>query len=533
MLRVNPLFKTDSYKVSHLGFSADGTQVIYSNLTARSFRMFLENFPGVDLRSVFFGLQAFVKEDLMEDWNVNFFQRPKAEVIAEVNRLFNPYLGGVPTSHFEALHDLGYLPIEIRALTEGSLVPEKVPYLTIKNTHDDFQWITNYLETIISSQLWKTITVATVAYNFRKLSNTWAKITTGSTAGTEFQNHDFSFRGQSNWQSAASLGAAFLLSSNGTDNIPAIPWLEHYYDANVDNEFIAASVPASEHSVSCLGTAVSGELEFIRNSITKAYPTGIVSIVSDTYDYWHVLKEYLPALKDDILNRQENALGLAKVVIRPDSGDPVRIICGRRIAPSDRRPVQGEVVYHGGKYYECKLIDNENNDWVLGAEVPEHEVKGSIEMLWDLFGGTVNELGYKVLNPRIGLIYGDSITFKRANQIYLELSEKGFASTNVVFGIGSYSLSVHSRDTLGMAIKATAAKVNDQWIELFKDPKTDNGTKKSAKGLLRVEKENGRYKLYDQQTPEQAEQGALELVFRNGVLYRETTFAAVKKQLWG
>lgn len=543
---VNPLFQTDSYKVSHARFTAKGTQVIYSNLTARSFDVFKRMFPDTDMKSVFFGLQAFMIDVLVNQWNDNFFNRPKAEVIAEVDRVFGAYLGGIDSTHFGDLHDLGYLPIEIKALKEGSLVPVKVPYFTIQNTHDDFQWITNYLETIISSELWKVITVATVGREFRKLSNAFALKTTGSTAGTEFQNHDFSFRGQSNWHSAASLGAAFLLSSNGTDNIPAIPWLEHYYDANIDKEFIAASVPASEHSVSCLGSAVSGEFDFIRHSITEAYPTGIVSIVSDTYDYWKVITEFLPALKEDILARQENSLGLAKVVIRPDSGNPVRIICGYHVGSKEFADVDEAYNFYDGNLYNLPEVIKVGNTYRkidamdpgrvgLGKELSEAEVKGSIQCLWDIFGGTINEQGYKVLNPRIGLIYGDSITYERAKEIYTQLADKGFASLNVVFGVGSYALSVHSRDTLGMAIKATAAKVDGKWIELFKDPKTDDGTKKSAKGLLSVVKDapNGNLCLLDQRTPDQEDDtGELRTVFYNGNVVT-TTFAEVKQRLWG
>lgn len=544
---LNPIFQTDSYKVSHAGFTAEGTEVIYSNLTARSFKIFERQFPDTDHKSVFFGLQAFIIDVLIAQWNQFFFSRPKTEVIAEIDRLFNGYLGGVKSTHFAELHDLGYLPVEIKSIPEGSLVPVKVPYLTIQNTDDRFQWITNYLETIISSELWKVITVATVGREFRKLSNTFAMQTTGSTAGTEFQNHDFSFRGQANWHSAASLGAAFLLSSNGTDNIPAIPWLEHYYGANIDAEFIAASVPATEHSVSCLGTAVYTELEFIRRSITEAYPTGIVSIVSDTYDYWKVITEFLPILKEDILGRQENALGLAKVVIRPDSGDPVKIICGYHVGSKEFADVDEAYNFYDGNLYNLPEVIKVGNTYRtidaidpgrvgLGKELTEAEVKGSIQCLWDVFGGTINEQGYKVLNPRIGLIYGDSITYERAKEIYTQLAEKGFASINVVFGVGSYALSVHSRDTLGMAIKATAAKVNGEWIELFKDPKTDNGTKKSAKGLMTVWEDKlegaGMYML-DQQTSEQEQTGALRTVFRNGQLVGGIqTFSEIKARIW-
>ena len=542
-LRINPLLLTDSYKVSHLGFSASGTERIYSNLTARTFRLFAERFPDTDGHSVFFGLQAFIYDVLIDQFN-EFFATPWVFIKADLDRVFGPYLGGINTNHFLALHTLGYLPIEIKALKEGSLVPVKVPYFTIVNTHDDFQWLTNYLETIISAELWKTITVATVAREFRRLSNDFAIKTTGSTAGTEFQNHDFSFRGQSNWQSAAALGAAFLLSSNGTDNIPAIPWLENYYDADGTKEFIAASVPATEHSVSCLGSAVSSELEFIRKSVVEAYPTGIVSIVSDTYDYWKVITKFLPILKQEILARKENALGLAKVVIRPDSGDPVKIICGYHVGAKEFVDEDEAYNFYDGNLYNLPEVIKVGNTYRtidaidpgrvgLGKELSEAEVKGSIQCLWDIFGGTINEQGYKVLNPRIGLIYGDSITYARAKEIYSQLAGKGFASLNVVFGIGSMSLTYHTRDTLGMAIKATAAKVNGKWIELFKDPKTDSGVKKSAKGLLRIEEDHGTFVLHDQQTIEEEATGALQTVFKDGVLTKPQTFSEIKARLWG
>lgn len=116
---LNPIFQTDSYKVSHAGFTAEGTETIYSNLTARSFKIFERQFPDTDHKSVFFGLQAFIIDILITQWNQFFFGRPKAEVIAEIDRLFNGYLGGVKSSHFAELHDLGYLPVEIKALPEG------------------------------------------------------------------------------------------------------------------------------------------------------------------------------------------------------------------------------------------------------------------------------------------------------------------------------------------------------------------------------------------------------------------------------
>jgi len=495
------LSNTDSYKLSHKGFMDEGTEIIYANLTARSSKYLPVIKDRFDNKAVFFNLQKFAKEYLIGEWNSKFFSQPKDKVIGKFKRLVDAYLGAdaVPMDHFEALHDLGYLPIEIKALPEGSRVNIRVPFLTIKNTNPRFAWLTNYLETVMSAELWKPITVATIAYEFRKLVNEFALKTTGSLDFTMFQLHDFSFRGMSNRHDAAACGAAFLLSSCGTDTIPAIEYFEDYYGADVTNEFIGTSVPASEHSIACAGTAVIGELESYRKWITKDYPSGIVSLVSDTYDYWKVLTEYLPVLKPEILSRPANALGLSKVVIRPDSGNPTDIICGTH------------------------FVTNKES-------TPEQ--KGSIELLWEVFGGTVTEQGYKVLDSHIGLIYGDSITPEVALDVFERLAAKGFASTNIVFGVGSYTMQYLTRDSLGMAVKATYAEVNGVGYELFKDPITDTGMKKSAKGLLRVEKEGDDYVLYDQQTIEQENQGELKTVFLDGDLVVETSLSEIKARLW-
>jgi len=494
------LAQTDSYKLSHKGFMVPKTNLIYSNLTARSSKHLNVIKDRFDDKAVFFGLQGFVKEFLINDFNDKFFNLPKEIAIGKFKRLVDAYLGvgAVDMPHFEALHDLGYLPIEIKALPEGSRVNIKVPFLTIKNTNDDYAWLTNYLETVMSCELWKKITIATIIYEYRKTVNEYALKTTGSLNFTMFQLHDFSFRGMSGRQDAAKCGAAFLLSSCGTDTIPAIEYLEDYYNADVTQEFIATSVAASEHSLACAGTAVAGELASYKKWITEDYPTGIVSLVSDTYDYWKVLTEYLPALKEDILARPVNAIGLSKVVIRPDSGNPADIICG--------------TVYS------------------LGGETPEQ--KGSVELLWETFGGTITEQGYKVLDSHIGLIYGDSITPAVALDVFQRLEAKGFASTNIVFGVGSYTMQYVTRDSLGMAVKATYTEVDGVGYELFKDPITDSGMKKSAKGLLRVEKEGDDFVLYDQQTNEQEAQGELKTVFKDGVLVRETSLTEIRNLLW-
>ena len=186
------------------------------------------------------------------------------------------------------------------------------------------------------------------------------------------------------------------------------------------------------------------ELELFKHLLVDVYPTGLFSVVSDTWDFWKVVTEYLPALKDIIMNRD------GKLVIRPDSGDPVNIVTGTSV----------------------------------NGTTPEE--KGLIECLWDTFGGTVNEQGYKVLDPHIGAIYGDSINLDRAKAISERLEQKGFATTNIVYGIGSFSYQYHTRDTFGFAVKATAATVNDEERMLFKDPKTDDGTKRSQRGRIVV-----------------------------------------------
>lgn len=534
---MNPLVNTDSYKLSHKGFMNEGTTKIYSNLTARSSKHFPVLKERYDNKVVFFGLQKFIIEYLIEEFD-NFFSDDRDWVMSEFKSLIDVYLGegAVPMKHFEALHDLGYLPIEIKAVPEGSLVNIRVPFFTITNTHPDFAWLTNYLETVISCELWKPITIATLIREFRKLVNEFAIKTTGSLDFTMFQLHDFSFRGMSNRQDAMTCGMAFLLYSCGTDTIPAIYGHQEYYAAGQD--FIGTSVPASEHSVACLGTSVEGELESYRKWITQDYPTGIVSLVSDTYDYWRVLTEYLPALKDDILARPENELGLSKVVIRPDSGDPADIVCGLSLCRNSYPTIQD--FYNSSDFIDFRVVkidktyfEVDREGITTGRTFSETEVKGSVELLWETFGGTVTEQGYKVLDSHIGLIYGDSITLPVMLDIFQRLEAKGFASTNVVFGIGSYTMQYLTRDSLGMAIKATYAEVDGKGYELFKDPITDNGMKKSAKGLLRVEKEGDDYVLYDQQTTEQEKQGELKTVFKDGQLVKTTTLSEIRQRLWG
>lgn len=518
-MKMNPLTQMDFYKADHRRQYPEGTQFVYSNFTPRSSRLAPVLHGYYDEKVVFVGLQGFIKEFLIETFNDGFFDRPKEEVVAEYKRRMDTSLGegAVPVDHIEALHDLGYLPICIKALPEGSRVDIKVPVLTVRNTNKHFSWLVNYLETVMSAMLWKPCTTATVAYEYRRILEHYAEATGSPLDFVAVQAHDFSFRGMSGLEDAARSGIGHLLSFVGTDTVPAIDYAENYYNADAGKELIGCSVPATEHSVMCMG-GNEDEIETFRRLIEDLYPTGIVSIVSDTWDFWKVITEYTITLKDKIMARKPNAIGLNKVVFRPDSGDPVKILTGYTSSEyaTIRDPKTGEEVYI------CRTT---------GKMLDVAEVKGAVECLWDIFGGTLTPKDFKVLDEHVGLIYGDSITLQRANDILQRLEDKGFASCNVVFGVGSYTYNYLTRDSFGFAMKATYGVVNDEGRELFKDPITDSGTKKSAKGLLRVEKEGDDFVLYDQQTLDQEEEGLLQEVFFDGELIRDESLSDIRSRL--
>jgi nicotinamide phosphoribosyltransferase len=487
---MNPLLLTDGYKTGHHQQYPEGTQFVYSNFTPRSNRYAPE---GCD-KVVSFGQQMVMKQ-IHDAFQKDFFERPKEQVINEIKEELSMYLNtDYDVSHFEALHDLGYLPIEVKALPEGTLVPIKVPVLTIYNTKPEFYWITNYLETIISNLLWKPLTSATIAFQYKKDLLAWAEKTDKEAKEfVNFQGHDFSMRGMDSVEAVISSGLGHLTSFLGSDSLPAIHGARKFYG---EKGFVSGSVNATEHSVMCAGTKDDEVGTFRR--LLETYPTGILSVVSDTWDLWKVVTDYVKVLKEEIVNRE------GKLVIRPDSGNPADIICG---------------------YNTKEIVDYETYD----ENHPSY--KGVIELLWDVFGGTVNEQGYKVLDPHIGAIYGDSITIERANEICRRLESKGFASTNIVLGVGSFTYQFNTRDTFGFAMKATYVEVNDEAREIFKDPITDDGTKKSATGLLKVVKENGEYVLVDRVTKEEEKEGELYPIYTNGIFTKQTTLTEIRERL--
>jgi len=481
---MNPLLLTDGYKVDHRRQYPANTTLVYSNWTPRKSRI-----EGIE-EVTFFGLQYFIKKYILEEFQRNFFERPKAEVIKEYERRINNYLGenSVGTDHIAALHDLGYIPMVIKALPEGVSVPIKVPMFTMYNTIPEFFWLTNYFETMVSATVWLPCNSATLARRYRKILDKHAAETSSVPEFVDWQGHDFSMRGMAGLEAALISAAGHLLSFTGSDTIPAIDFLEKYYNADSSEELIGGSVAATEHSVMSMGTN-TGEQETFKRLVTEVYPKGIVSVVSDTWDLWKVLVEYIPNLKDEILGRD------GKVVIRPDSGDPVKIICG----------------------------DSSATD--INVK------KGVVQLLWDTFGGKINDKGFKELDSHVGAIYGDSITIERAKEICEGLKKNGFASTNVVLGIGSFTYQYNTRDTFGFAMKATYGEVAGEGREIYKDPITDDGTKKSARGLIKIVKEDNRYKMIDRVTWAEEKEGELKEVFRDGKILIEQSLEDIRKQV--
>lgn len=486
---LNPTLMCDFYKLSHREQYPKDTKFVYSLLVPRN-----NKFYGHSNHIVVAGFQAFIKKYLIEHFNEEFFNQPKEKVINEYKRIvkYTLMIDEPDTTHLEDLHDLGYLPIEIYALNEGTIVKPKTPILAIENTDERFFWLTNYLETIISTQTWQMMTSATLSYDLKQILNRYALETVGTTDAVDFQAHDFAMRGMSSLETAELSSMGHLFNFKGTDTVPSILFAEKYYNTNVEKEVVGSSIPATEHSVMCANGNYEtlDEYETYKRLLTEIYPTGVFSVVSDTWDFWGNLTKTLPKLKDIIMNRN------GTLIIRPDSGNPVKIICGDPEAET------------------------------------EYERKGAIEVLWDLFGGTYSDQGYKILDSHIGLIYGDSINIERATEICKQLKEKGFASTNVVLGIGSFSYQFNTRDTHGFAIKATYAKIGNEEKLIYKDPKTDEGTKKSHKGRVCVF-EDGSWKdgLYLHDWLNLQNKNQLTKIFENGKLLKETSLNEIRNRL--
>lgn len=590
---LNPLLLTDFYKTIHHLAYVPKLEYLVSYWTPRKSR-----YDDCD-EVVVFGLQGFLKEYFIEYFNKHFFNRPLSEIVKEYKRYIQNTMTmqASDTTEIEKLHKLGYLPIQVKALPEGTVSKIRTPIYEFSNTVKGYGWLVNYLETYISVNVWHPINSATIGYRYRKLVDKFFEETVSPIAvkrvlgKNDTENNqplpklndvassacgDFSMRGMTSIEDAAKNSAAHLLSFTGTATIGAIPYLEEYYHCDCEKEIVGKGVPSTEHSVmSSYGR--DGEFECYRHLIEDVFKEGPLSMVSDTYDYWNVITNFLPRLKKSIMNRN------GKIIIRGDSGDPCDIICGE-LKGSDYMVIDGltedkikdyfmneaektypwngtseswykvrigDVLYTVTCYHEFIRDDENEYEGYYGSGVEEvyftkepitPAMKGTIELLWDIFGGYINDKGYKVLNEHIGAIYGDAITYERAFEIYTRLKEKGFAVNNATLGIGSYTYQCVTRDSLGQALKATNSIIDGVETQIYKDPKTDhskgNNFKKSQKGMCYVYRNEDGDVVYkdeltiDDMKKEEYQDNLLEVVFKDGKMVKEYTLKEIRDRLY-
>ena len=500
----------DFYKMVHLTMCPANMTKSVSYFTPRKSRV--DMWPYV----VNFGLQAFIKEWLIENFNETFFNRPEEEVVNEYRRICENTMvkENYGLDRIIELHRLGYLPIEIWALPEGVEVPMRVPIFGVTNTHPDFAWLGQALESLISAELWYPMITATVGHTYRKIVNKWYNKTVDNTVPKRRALGNFDFRGDMGVDASLKAAGGWLLSFVNTATVPAIPWMEKMYNCNCEKEEVGFGAVSTEHFVMCSNSAFDTlnnpdyeyadidphrERIFIKKLLTELYPNTSFSCVSDSYDYWNVVENILPTLKDEILAHN------GCMLIRGDSGDCVDV------------------------------------------------VTKTVFKLWDIFGGTVNTKGYKVLDPHVKALYGDSITVERAEKIFSILEENGFAANNVSLGVGSFSmhcieengiLKPFTRDTFSSAIKAVYAEFTDKDgniipVNVYKDPKTDRDTgagfKKSQKGCCIVyEDEDGEYNYtdgHDWLTASHSYLQKLRPVFRDGKLLVDESLETIRTRL--
>lgn len=496
----NPLLMIDFYKATHAEQYPAGMTMIYSPGTPRMSRL-------ADVEEVtYFGGQAFCKEYLIKAFNELFFSKSETEVVGEYNYVLSHTLGPgtYNAEKIRKLHRLGYLPIAMYAIPEGMSTKIGVPQSVFVNTHPDFAWLTNTLETAFSAYIWHIQISAEVGKRYRKIVQKYRDITCDDNVRVASLLGDFSMRGQHCPESAMRSSAAWLLSFRNTATVPAIMWLEDNYNCRCDTDEVGFGAISTEHSVMCSNFSVDGdEITHIKRLLTEIYPNNNFSMVSDSYDYWNLVDNILPQCKEEILNHN------GCLSIRGDSGDPVEVVT--------------QTVFH----------------------------------LWDKFGGTINSRGYKVLDPHIKAIYGDSITPQRCEAIYKILENNGFAINNVTLGVGSFSFMCleenetiidpvlgsttmvtykpYTRDTFSYAIKATYGEDKDgNPVMIMKQPKA-LAWKKSPRGCIVVAPDGQSYTdgwSYKEAHFEKEKENLLELVFSNGKMYKDMTLTEVRANMY-
>ena len=501
MKSINAALMCDFYKIVHRDMINQKMTKSMSYYTPRMSRV--KRWDKV----VMFGLQMFCKTWLIDYFNENFFEVPEEEIVADYQRVLDNSFGkGIyNTSSVRELHRLGYLPLEIIALPEGTLVPIHVPMFGITNTHPDFAWLPQALESLISAEMWYPQITATVGKTYRDIVDKYYALTCEDDIPRAKALGSFDFRGDQGLDAALKAAAGWCMSFVNTATVPAIPYLEKMFGADCTKEAVAYGAVSTEHFVMCSNFAVDGDEEtFLRKMLTELYPNTSFSAVLDSYDYWNVIDNILPKLHNEIMAHN------GCMLMRGDSGDCVEV------------------------------------------------VTKTVFKLWEQFGGTVNSKGYKVLDPHVKAIYGDSITVQRCEQIYEILMQNGFACSNVALGVGSFSmhcieeteditvtaddgqkftgrhtvLKPFTRDTFSSCIKACYAEIDGKEYPIFKDPK-EGGFKKSQKGLCYVYRDdNGELAYKDGYVGSTIPEGnLLETVFKDGRLVREYTLSDIRNRL--
>lgn len=480
----NPMLLIDYYKAVHAEMLPKNITKSVSYFTPRMSR--IKMWDSV----VMFGLQGFIKEYLIDYFDKEFFNRPLNEVLDEYKRIMDNTLGvnAYKIQKIKDLHKLGYLPIKIFSLPEGTKVPMHVPMFGITNTHKKFAWLPQSLESLISAESWHPMIAATVGATYRSIVDKYYDKTCDDDIPHSRALGAFDFRGEECLNSAVKAGAGWCLSFVNTATVPTIPYLENNYNCDCTKEEVGFGSPSTEHSVMCSNYAVDGDEEtLLKRLLTDIYPNTSFSVVLDSYDYWNIINNVLPKLKKEIL-------------------------------------------FHNG----CMLMRGDSG-------ICEDVVTETVYKLWDTFGGTINSKGYKVLDPHVKAIYGDSITIQRCEEIYKRLEEKGFACSNVALGVGSFSfqcieedniLKPFTRDTFSSCIKATYCEIDGKPTPIFKAPK-DCDFKISQKGCCVVEEKDGKLTYRDGLSWKEAnrENNLLQTVFKDGKLIKKQSLKEIRNLL--
>lgn len=574
MLNYTPLLMIDFYKATHHEQYPQGLTKMVSYYTPRMSRL-----KDVD-KVTFFGLQKFLM-DFNEAMQTHFFLRNEEDVVNEYEYVLNNTLGvgSYQSDKIRDLHRLGYVPLEISAVPEGMRTAIGVPQIQITNTHPDFVWLVNTIETLLSCTMWHTQVSAEVGYRYRQIVQEYKDLSCDDNIPVKRLLGDFSMRGQQSADSAIKSSMGWLLSFVNTATVPAIMEMAACYDCELDKDEVGYGAISTEHSVMCSNFAVDGdEITHIKRLLTEIYPNHNFSMVSDSYDYWRLVTELLPQCRNEIMNHN------GCISIRGDSGDPIEVIAGMDIIKLDEESYdamtsrfvsptefvrewlglegleEDTVVYaqYQDQLYEIDITCDWTNErgaitdrkhWYVDGYSMEvkaidktAEIMGTVWALDQIFGSTINSKGYKVLDPHVKAIYGDSITPQRCAEIYRRLTDKGYAINNVSLGVGSFSFmcleengkfNPYTRDTFGIAVKATYAEdTNGNPIMIYKQPKA-LAWKKSQKGCCVVASDGQSYT--DGHTWTEAiehSENLFHVVYFNGELTNIQNVAQVRERMY-